>query len=306
MPPFLKPHDPIGIVSNARYISQSAVEPVKAYLSYCGFQVKLGNTIGKQWHQFAGNDATRAADLQSMLDDPDIHAILMAKGGYGTIRILDRLNWDGFKKAPKWITGFSDVTVLHSYLNERLGIPTIHGPLANVPEPSELRWQSMETLYQALTGQLTHLQFTHHPFNQAGECIGRVAGGNLSILYSLLGSPEAFEPRNTILLLEEVDEYLYHLDRMLWSLRRANKLDGLAGVIIGGMTDMKDNPVPFGSTAEELLATHLRHFKGPIAFGLPIGHLAFNQSCYLGVSARLSVSSTEVRLTYQPSGFSGI
>lgn len=298
MPPFLKPGDTIGILSTARHIPIEAVAPVKTYFEEQGFRVVLGRSIGTQWHQFAGNDEERLADLQAMLDQPDIHAILTAKGGYGTIRILDNIDWTGFKKHPKWITGFSDVTILHAHLNEQLGIQSIHGPLANLSEASPERWEAIHSLHAALTGQFKQITVNYHPFNKVGVGKGIVTGGNLSILYSLLGCPEAFDPIGKILLLEEVDEYLYHLDRMLWSLRRAHKLEGLAGIIIGGMSEIKDHQVPFGYSAEGLLKNHLQAFPGPVAFGFPVGHIPYNQSCFLGTEAKLAVNENRAVLTY--------
>jgi muramoyltetrapeptide carboxypeptidase len=298
VPPFLKTGNTIGIVSTARKIALDAVNPVKTKFEARGYNVTLGQTIGASWHQFAGDDQTRADDLQAMLDSPEIHAILMAKGGYGTIRILDKLDWIEFQKQPKWLAGFSDVTVLHAYLNGRLGMPSIHGPLAQLPDNEPERWQALETLFSALEGTLEKVSSSAHPYNKPGLGKGVVIGGNLSILYSLLGSPESFDPSGKILLLEEVDEYLYHVDRMLWSLRRAGKLEGLAGIVIGGMTEMKDNEIPFGDSAEGLLKTHFQAFSGPIAFGFPVGHTPFNHACYLGVKAKLIVDEDGGILQY--------
>ncbi len=298
MPPFLKTGNTIGIVSTARKVELDAVKPVQSKLEALGYNVTLGRTIGASWHQFAGCDQTRADDLQAMLDSPQVHAILFAKGGYGTIRIMDKLNWTKFKKQPKWLAGFSDVTVLHAYLNGRLGIPSIHGPLPQLPDHEPERWQVLKTLFSALEGTLQKVSSSAHPYNKPGVGEGVVIGGNLSILYSLLGSSESFDPTGKILLLEEVDEYLYHLDRMLWSLLRAGKFEGLAGIVIGGMTAMKDNDVPFGDSAEGLLKSHFQNFSGPIAFGFPVGHIPFNHACYLGVKAKLTVKDDGAALAY--------
>lgn len=298
VPPFLKTGNTIGIVSTARKVAPEAVNPVKTHLEARGYNVILGRTIGASRHQFAGDDQTRADDLQAMLDSPEIHAVLMAKGGYGTIRILDKLDWTQIKKQPKWLSGFSDVTVLHAYLNGRLRMPSIHGPLAQLPDDEPERWQAFETLFSALEGTLKKVTSSPHPYNKPGFGKGVVIGGNLSILYSLLGSPESFDPTGKILFIEEVDEYLYHVDRMLWSLRRAGKLEGLAGIVIGGMTEMKDNEIPFGDSAEGIMKTHFQAFTGPIAFGIPVGHRPFNQACYLGVKAKLIVEDDGAALTY--------
>jgi muramoyltetrapeptide carboxypeptidase len=298
VPPFLKTGNTIGIVSTARKVTLDAVHPVKRKLEARGYNVVLGHTIGASWHQFAGDDQTRVNDFQRMLDSPEIHAILTAKGGYGTIRLLDKLDWIDFKKQPKWLAGFSDVTVLHAYLNGRLGVPSIHSPLAQLPDHKPERWQAFETLFSALAGTVKKVTSSAHSYNQKGRGEGQVTGGNLSILYSLLGSPESFDPTGKILLLEEVDEYLYHVDRMLWSLRRAGKLDGLAGIVIGGMTEMKDNEDPFGGSAESIMKTHFQAFSGPIAFGFPVGHIPFNHACYLGVKAKLIVDDDGAALNY--------
>lgn len=260
--------------------------------------MKLGQTIGAEWYQFAGDDETRAADLQLMLDDPDINAIMAAKGGYGTIRILDQLDFNHFRQQPKWLTGFSDVTVLHAFLNHRLSITTIHGPMAGLPDQKPEHWQALTNLKNALIGKSLNLTAEDHPFNKKGSARGEVIGGNLSIIYSLLGSPESFDPTGKILFIEEVDEYLYHLDRMLWALKRAGKFNGLAGIMIGSMTEMRDNEEPFGATADEIVDYHLSGFNGPIAFGVPAGHVPHNSSFYLGQVGQLDVNKEGMELAY--------
>ena len=299
MPPYLKTGDTVGVLSTARKISVNAVQPAKTLLEARGFKVRLGQTIGAAYHQFAGDDQVRAADLQQMLDDPSVSAIMAAKGGYGTVRILDRLDFTSFRQQPKWLTGFSDVTVLHAHLNHCLGIPSIHGPMASLSATTPEQEGALVSLAQTLLGRPALLEVAAHPFNKHGTATGTVIGGNLSILYSLLESPESFQPAGKILFLEEVDEYLYHLDRMLSTFRRAGKLQGLAGLVIGTMTNMKDNEVPFGLTAEEMLYDHLSNLPVPVAFGFPAGHIAANQSFYLGMQAQLRVDEAGAKLSYE-------
>ncbi len=299
MPPYLKTGDTVGVLSTARKISLAAVQPAKALLEAQGFKVRLGQTIGAAYHQFAGDDQVRAADFQQMLDDSSVKAIMAAKGGYGTVRILDRLNFTCFLQQPKWLTGFSDVTILHAHLNHCLGIPSIHGPMASLSESTFEQEEALISLARTLKGEATSLEAPAHPLNKHGVAQGTVIGGNLSILYSLLESPESFQPSGKILFLEEVDEYLYHLDRMLTSLKRAGKLQGLAGLVIGAMTDMKDNEEPFGLTAEEILHDQSSDLPVPVAFGFPAGHIAANQRFYLGMRAQLRVNEVGSRLSYE-------
>ncbi len=298
MPPFLKAGDTIGIVSTARKITQTAIQPAINRLEKWGFHVKLGDTIGAESQQFAGPDELRIRDFQGMLDDPEINAILFAKGGYGTIRIIDQIDFTQFQKRPKWIGGFSDVTVIHSHLNGILGIPSIHCLMPSGFPENGNEGSSVNSIKQSLEGSITKIPTDYHPLNQKGWSEGILIGGNLSMLYNLIGSPEDFNCKGKILFIEEVDEYLYHLDRMLWGLKRAGKFKWLRGLIVGGMTDMNDNETPFGLTAEEIIHQHVVEYDFPVCFGFPAGHGSENQAFYLGMPARLDVYDTGSRVMF--------
>jgi len=298
MPPFLKAGATIGLLSTARKISREAIQPAINTLEEWGFNVRIGETIGAAEHQFAGSDALRVRDFQAMLDDPEVDAILCAKGGYGTIRIIDRLDFTRFEERPKWIAGFSDVTVIHAHLNKVLGIPSIHcvmpGGFPQNPQEAE----SVISIRSTFEGQTRQLKTESHPLNQKGWCEGTLIGGNLSMLYNLVSSPEDFNPKGKVLFIEEVDEYLYHVDRMLWSLQRAGKFNWLRGMIIGGMTEMNDNEVPFGQTAEEIVYNHTKNYDFPVCFGFPAGHGSAHQAFYLGMPIRLDVFDTGGRVLF--------
>ena len=292
----LSPGDTIGLVAIARWVEQETIDQAVQLFTSWGLQVVIGKSLHARYHQFAGTDAERAADLQHMLDAPDIHAICVMRGGYGTIRIMEYLDFTAFTNKPKYICGFSDVTVLHAHINDKLGLPTLHCtmPFAfshNTP-------QAIDTMHKALFHAPDCMTADHHPLNKSGNCTAQLIGGNLSILYALLGTRFGFSTAGKILVLEDVDEYLYHIDRMLMSLKLAGKLDHIAGLIVGGMTDMKDNAIPFGETAEEIIQRHLAHLSVPVAFGLPFGHIDDNRAMILGGEVYLSVEPEQTRLCW--------
>jgi len=289
-PPFLTPGDTIGIVATARKITYEEAAPAIGMLVDEGFKVRTGQRMFGINNQFSGTDEERTADLQRMLDDPEVKAILCARGGYGTVRIIDRLDFSEFVKHPKWICGFSDVTVLHSHIHRHFGIATLHSPmLFNMREMTPAH-PAFRALADALKGQPQALEGAPSELNRMGTCEAEVVGGNLSILYSLLGSASDVDTYGKILFLEDLDEYLYHLDRMMMNLARNGKLRNLAGLIVGGMTDMNDNAIAFGGTAEQIIARHVADFDYPVAFGLPVGHLEDNRALMFGKKTALRVS----------------
>jgi muramoyltetrapeptide carboxypeptidase len=222
-----------------------------------------------------------------MLDDDSVKAIISARGGYGTLRIIDKLNFEKFQKNPKWIIGYSDVTVLHSHVHRNCGIETLH---ATMPINFHKDEESVETLRKALFGEKISYEISAQPMNRNGEAQGELVGGNLSLLYALQGSSSDINTEGNILFIEDLDEYLYHIDRMVVSLKRSGKLSKLAGLVVGGMNDMKDNQVPFGKTAGEIIAEAVAEFKYPVCFGFPAGHTAKNLALPLGRRAKLKVS----------------
>lgn len=286
-PPFLKQGDKIAIVAAARKISREEMQTAIKILNEWGFQVVLGKNLFKQQNQYSGSDVERAEDLQNVLDDKSIKAILFARGGYGIVRIIDKINFSKFKKNPKWLIGFSDVTVIHSHVHSLCGIETIHSPMAiNFSEtPSSI----LTNLKKILSGSNYEMQHAKHKLNRKGKSNGILIGGNLSLLYALNNTPSDIDTKNKILFIEDLDEYLYHVDRMMLNLKRSGKLKYLKGLVVGGMTDMKDNKVPFGKTAEEIISEHVAEYDYPVCFNLQAGHVKNNNPLILGREIELNV-----------------
>lgn len=297
-PPYLKPGDKIGIISTARKIAREELQPAVECFEKQGFEIVFGKNLFMQENQFAGPDDARAEDLQLMMDNPEIKAILCARGGYGTVRIIDKLDFTIFKKQPKWICGFSDVTVLHSHIEHNLGIETIHSIMPVQLQKLGGESEAAKTLIKALKGDRLEYKCPAHELNRKGNAEGILVGGNLSILYSLLGSVSDIDTAGKILFLEDIDEYLYHIDRVMMALKRAGKLDRLKGLVIGGMSDMKDNAIPFGKTAEEIITDAVKEYDYPVCFNFPAGHIDDNCAVYLGRGVKLSVKEAESKLSY--------
>lgn len=294
-PSFLTKGDKVAIVATARKISRDEVSFSMEILQKWGLRPVLGKNIFKAQHQFAGTDERRAEDFQQMLDDEKIKAIFCARGGYGTVRIIDELNFNEFRKNPKWIVGYSDITVLHSHIFSNFGIPTVHGSMPiNFPKNTK---EALETLRKSLFGEPLDFVIPHHKYNRKGSAEGIVTGGNLSLLQSLMGTKSDIDIRNKILFIEDLDEYLYHIDRMMMNMKRSGKLSNIKGLIVGGLTKMRDNEVPFGKSAEEIILEKIAEYQFPVCFGFPAGHMDDNRSIYLGKRARLDVGST-VKLSY--------
>lgn len=289
--PCLKPGDRVALAAPARHVSPQEMAPALAELSSWGLDVVAPEGLYAEEGQLAGSDEHRATLMQSLLDNPSIRAILCARGGYGTVRIIDRLDFTGFCASPKWLVGYSDVTVLHSHIHRHCGLPTLHAtmPINFGLQPTD----ATRSLHDALFGDALEYCWPATTHNRQGEACAPVVGGNLSILYSLLGSRSQVDTRGKILLIEDLDEYLYHIDRMMQALRRSGMLDNLAGLVVGGLTDMHDNSVPFGRTAEQIVREAVDDYDYPVAFGAPFGHLgSVNQALRLGVTTRLSVGDT--------------
>jgi muramoyltetrapeptide carboxypeptidase len=287
-PIFLKEGDTVGITCPARKISLEEIQFAIDTLKSWKFKVVLGDTIGKAAHQYAGTDAERSADLQRMLNDTSIKAIFAARGGYGTVRIMDGLNFRIFMDYPKWIIGFSDITYLHTQLNCNIGVETLHATMP-ISFPTNTA-DALHSLKNALFGKTLEYEFEAHPLNRQGTMQGEMVGGNLSILYSILGTKTILDSNKKILFLEDLDEYLYHIDRMMMAMKRAGKLKNLAGLVVGGMSDMKDNTIPFGKTAEEIIAEHIAEYDYPVCFNFPSGHIADNKAIFMGRHARIEVA----------------
>jgi muramoyltetrapeptide carboxypeptidase len=286
-PDKLIPGDTIAIVSTARKLTKEEIQPAIELLKSWGLNVSLGKNLFAAHNQFAGSDEERAEDLQAALNNPAIKAILFGRGGYGTVRIIDKIDFSFCMQHPKWLIGYSDVTVLHSHIHQLFGMASIHGPMAfnfKTAPPDVLN--KLKTL---LFNGHESISFPSQVGNRNGNAEGLVVGGNLSILYSLLGSISDIDTNEKILFIEDLDEYLYHIDRMMIALKRSGKLENLAGLIVGGMTDMKDHLVPFGKSAEEIILETVFDYNYPVCFGFPAGHIGANFPITLGLKAILKV-----------------
>lgn len=295
-PPFLRAGDTIGILSTARKTTPEAIEKARRIIEGLGFTVKLAPNLFKEDHQFAGTDAERIADLNSFLQDEEVKAIVCARGGYGTTRIVDQINWSLLKIHPKWICGFSDITAILCHLST-LQLESIHSTMAALFDDQQPeRKKSVESLFALLQGNRFSLEAPLHPFNQTGRATGELIGGNLSILNNLIGTASDPDYTGKILFIEDLDEYLYHIDRMMVHLKRCGKLEKLAGLVVGQMSAMNDNPVPFGKTALEIIQEHVQEYSFPIAYNFPIGHEALNLAVPVGREVELTVQEQGAKL----------
>jgi muramoyltetrapeptide carboxypeptidase len=288
-PKYLAKGDKVGLVAPARSVLKNELENAIQFLKSFGLDAITGENIIKIDHQFAGSDAERASDMQKFLDDENIQALFCVRGGYGSVRTLQLLNFDKFIKNPKWIVGYSDITVFHSYLNSRLGIETLHAPLISNVGKKEHDQEAFIKTIETLFGKPLSYSFDANPLNSDGRAKGRLVGGNLSVLFSLRGTPADVDTQKKILFIEDLDEYLYHIDRMMMNLKYGNKLSGLRGVIVGEMKDMKDNMVPFGSDALQIISNILSEFNIPVCFGFPAGHGFKNWPLILGREVVLNI-----------------
>ena len=286
-PEFLQKGDTVGILATARKIDLVNLQPAIKLLESWGLHVVIGKTIGKSDNQLAGADWQRATDFQEMIDDPKIKAVWAAKGGYGTVRIIDRINFTAFKKKPKWIIGFSDVTVLHSHINN-MNIETLHSIVAISAKTASP--QAIESLRKALFGEPLEYKLAAHPYNKNGKTKGEIIGGNLSVLYSILGSKSEVDTKGKILFIEDLDEYLYHIDRMMMNLKRNGYFDEIKALVIGGMTQMNDNDIPWGKDALAIIQDVLKDYNFPIIYNFPAGHSKDNRAMIFGQTVSIDVN----------------
>lgn len=299
-PPFLRQGDTVGLVATARKVVpeeiQFAIETLKSW----GLKVLLAPNLFHSHHQFADTDIERAKALQTFLDDrKDIKAILAVRGGYGTVRMVDYLDFEEFKKYPKWFIGYSDATVLHAHIHKNVGVETIHGMMAlDFPPMTNGISYGVESLHAALFGKSINYNFKSSLLNRIGCCEGEIIGGNLSVLYSISNSVSDIHTEEKILFIEDLDEYLYHIDRMMMQLKRSGKLSKLKGLLVGAFTKMHDNMIPFGYTAEKIIYQAVEEYDFPVAFHFPSGHLGTeNLAMRFGERIRLNVA--ENGCTYQ-------
>jgi muramoyltetrapeptide carboxypeptidase len=305
LPAYLKPGDTIAITSPAGYSSLKEIEPSVQQIKSWGFDVKIGTAIGKRHFTFGGTDEERLKDFQQLMDDSKVKAILCARGGYGFVRIIDQLNFTTFKLHPKWLIGFSDITVLHAHLNRNLGIASIHSKMCNsFPEDwskaEPIQIETILSLRDALKGVKMNYTATPNGNNRNGTATGVLVGGNLKTIESLSGSKSDLRTAGKILFVEDTGEYLYSIDRMFWNLKRSGKLEKLAGLIIGGFKLKKDegeNDTEFGKTLEQIVLEQVKEYKYPVCFDFPVGHQKNNYALKCGVNHKLQVTTTETVLT---------
>jgi len=294
-PPYLKKGDKVAITCPAKKLPSPMTDAVQLLESW-GLEVVLGETVNASFHQFAGDDELRAKDMQRFIDDDSIKAIIAARGGYGTVRMIDKVDFSRFSQNPKWLVGFSDITVLHTHLFNNYHTQTIHGQMpVNIPDASA---KSLQTLKRALFGEPLRYHFDSHHRNKSGIAEGILIGGNLSLLVAVSGSVSDINYEEKILFIEDVGEYLYSIDRMIRMLDRAGKLKNLKGLMVGGFTEMKDNDIPFGQTVSEIIMSVVEKYNYPVCFDFPAGHIPGNCSIVLGSRASLSINNAHVNVDF--------
>lgn len=294
IPSYLQKGDTVAIIATARKVSQEEIQPALAFFESNNLSVVLGKHLFESNNQYAGNDSQRTADLQWALNDPTIKAVVIARGGYGSVRLIPHIDLTEFKKHPKWVVGYSDVTVLHNTIHNA-GVATIH---ATMPLNFNKSNEATKSMADALFGNLKQTIIDENYSNKPGTATGELVGGNLSLLYSLSGTPYDIDTTGKILFLEDLDEYLYHIDRMMMQLKLSGKLKHLKGLIIGGMTDMKDNAIPFGKFPEEIILDAVKDYNYPVCFDFPAGHIDRNLAMYFGRHVELTVSEEGSQLNY--------
>ena len=293
-PAYLQKGDTIAIIATARKVSREEIQPSVDFFESCGWNVTFGKHLFSEENQFAGSDEQRASDLQVALDDKHIKAIVIARGGYGTVRLLPSIDFNQFKQYPKWVVGYSDVTVLHNAIHQA-GVATLH---ATMPINFTKNIEATRSLADALCGHSLELTAEPNSLNRLGDNKGLLVGGNLSILYALSGTTCDLDTKNKILFIEDLDEYLYHIDRMMMQLKLSGKLSQLAGLVVGGMTDMKDNTIPFGKDVKHIIWDAVKDYNYPVCFDLPAGHIDRNLALYLGKEVELMISEEGTKLKF--------
>ena len=297
IPPYLQPGNTIGLVCPAGFMAKEKVQTCIDVLQQWGYKVKVGATVGSASSTyFSGTDEERLNDFQQLLDDDSVHAVLCARGGYGVSRIIDRISFKKFKKQPKWIIGFSDITLFHGHIYSNYGVSTLHAPMAGAFNDEGYKNEFVLSLKNTLEGKKIRYECKEHAFNKKGEAVGELVGGNLALLAHMIGTPSDIKTKGRILFLEDVGEYLYNIDRMLRQLKRSGKLEKLAGLIVGAFTDNKDTERPFGQNAYEIINNIVKEYDYPVCFGFPVSHEKENYALKVGAGYKLKVGKSKVVL----------
>ena len=297
IPPYLKKGDTIGVICPSGSMPLDKMQTCLHTLEQWGFKVKKGKTLGTQFDYFSGTDEERLLDLQTALDDENISAILCARGGYGLSRIIDNVDFSTFVTKPKWIIGYSDITLLHSHVFQNYNIASLHSPMAAAFNDGENTSLYVQSLLKALLGQASTYSCTDGKLNKQGVVTGELTGGNLCLLAHLVGSKSSVDMKGKILFIEDTGEYIYSIDRLLIQLKRAGMLDNLAGLLVGSFTDMKDTTIPFGQSVYDAVYDKVKEYDYPVAFDFPVGHAKENYALKHGVLHRLEVTENGVHLT---------
>ncbi len=293
-PPYLKQGDTIGIVCPSGYMPFEKAKKFIEVLQQWDFKVQVGKTLGHQHNYFSGTDEERLQDLQIMLDDENIKAIYCGRGGYGLSRIIDKINFENFIQHPKWIIGYSDITLLHAHIYSNYNIAGLHAPMAAAFNEIDESKKYIDSIYNSLIGKQQTYETASHQLNRTGICKGELVGGNLALLAHIIGSKSDINTKNKILFIEDIGEYKYNVDRMLLQLKRAGKLNELAGLIVGSFTEIKDTTIPFGQELKEIILDKVREYNYPVCFDFPVGHVKENYALKVGVEYELKVENKTV------------
>ena len=296
IPPYLKQDDTIGMICPSAYMPLEKVQCCIETLKQWGFNVQVGKTVGNQFNYFSGTDQERLHDLQLMLDDKNVKAVFCARGGYGLSRIIDDVNFEKFIQHPKWIIGYSDITLLHAHIFSNYNIASLHAPMAAAFNEMDESEMYISSIYKSLIGEQQAYECISHRLNRIGNCNGELVGGNLALLAHIIGTESDINTKNKILFIEDIGEYKYNIDRMLMQLKRTGKLDNLAGLIVGSFNEIKDTTIPFGKGLKEIIFDVVNGYNYPVCFDFPVGHIKENYALKIGKSYQLKIDVQDVFL----------